>query len=99
MADTFRPMTAEGLKPKPPEPAPPRRTVPKAERIWVRLPSKDDKRVKRIGLILEMFPGTEQQLILYFEDTKKRAAAPCLIHEALVDELRELAGEENVVVK
>ena len=65
----------------------------------MRLPSKDDKRVKRIGLILEMFPGSEQQLILYFEDTKKRAAAPCLIHEALVEELKELAGEENVVVK
>jgi DNA polymerase-3 subunit alpha len=99
MADVFRPMTAESLKPRPPEPAPPRKTVPKAERIWVRLPNKDDKRVRRIGLILEMFPGTEQQLILYFEDTKKRAAAPCLIHEALVEELRELAGEENVVVK
>ena len=99
MADAFRPMTAEALKPKPPEPEPPRKTIPKAERIWVRLPSKDDKRVKRIGLILEMFPGSEQQLILYFEDTKKRAAAPCLIHEALVEELKELAGEENVVVK
>ena len=99
MADAFRPMTAEALGPKPPEPEPPRKTVPKAERIWVRLPSKDDKRVKRIGLILEMFPGSEQQLILYFEDTKKRAAAPCLIHEALVEELKELAGEENVVVK
>ena len=99
MADSFRPMTAESLKPKPPEPEPPRKTVPKAERIWVRLPNKDDKRVRRIGLILEMFPGTEQQLILYFEDTKKRAAAPCQIHEALVEELKELAGEENVVVK
>ena len=99
MAEGFRPMTAASLKPRPPEPAPPQKTRPAAERIWVRLPNREDKRVKRIGLILEMFPGTEQQLILYFEDTKKRAAAPCLIHDALVEELRELAGEENVVVK
>ena len=40
-----------------------------------------------------------EQLILYFEDTKKRIAAPCLIHEALVDELIELCGADNVVVK
>ena len=45
-----------------------------------------------------MFPG-KQQIVLYFEDTKKRAAAPCLIHDALIEELQELAGTENVVVK
>ena len=99
MAEGFRPMTAASLKPRPPEPPPPQKTKPAAERIWVRLPNREDKRVKRIGLILEMFPGTEQQLILYFEDTKKRAAAPCLIHDALIEELKDLAGEENVVVK
>ena len=103
MVDTIRPLTEEALQqlqisngPAPKPPAPEER---EAQRIWVRLPSKDDKRVQRIGLILQMFPGTRQQLVLYFEDTKKRAAAPCLIHEALIDELRELAGEENVVVK
>ena len=45
-----------------------------------------------------MFPG-EDRLILYFADSKKRAAAPCVAHRALIAELRELLGEENVVVK
>ena len=103
MADDIEPLTAETVRAHArPEPrsAPPERDQPAAapRRIWVRLPGKDDPRMRRIELILKMFPG-RQQLILYFEDTKKRAAAPCLIHEALVDELIELCGEDNVVVK
>ena len=102
MADTFRPLTAEALRrtPEPAAPSAPKQenAAPAAKRIWVRLKSADDPLVRRIGLILQMFPG-QQQLVLYYEDTKKRAAAPCLIHDALIDELRELAGEENVVVK
>ena len=103
MADDIEPLTAETVRAHArPEPrsAPPERDQPAAapRRIWVRLPGKDDPRVRRIELILKMFPG-RQQIILYFEDTKKRAAAPCLIHEALVDELIELCGEDNVVVK
>ena len=51
-----------------------------------------------MSLILTMFPGT-QQMIIYCEAEKKRMGTRCLIHEALVDELKELLGEENVVVK
>ena len=105
MADSIEPLTAETVRahaapqprPEPPRAAPPQQAAA-PRRIWVRLPSREDKRVHRIELILQMFPG-RQQLILYFADTQKRVAAPCLIHEALVDELIELCGEENVVVK
>ena len=45
-----------------------------------------------------MFPGTEP-MVVYFQDTKKRMGARCVIHPALVDELREMLGPENVVVK
>ena len=51
----------------------------------------------RIELILQMFPGDEQ-LVLVFEDTGRRAAARCVVHPALVEELRELAGPGNVAV-
>ena len=51
----------------------------------------------RIELILQMFPGDEQ-LVLVFEDTGRRAAARCCVHPALVEELRELAGPGNVAV-
>ena len=38
-------------------------------------------------------------LVVYFEDTKKRLGARCVIHEALTEELRQMLGAENVVVK
>ena len=45
-----------------------------------------------------MFPG-ESQIILYLEDEKKRLTAPCLIHPALVQELKEMLGTEHVVLQ
>ena len=105
VADEIEPLTLETAQAHA-APEPPRQQQPEPQeseeraprRVWVRLPGREDPRVRRIELILKMFPG-RQQLILYFEDTKKRLAAPCLIHEALVDELIDLCGGENVVVK
>ncbi len=54
--------------------------------------------MKRIELLLTMFPG-KQQMIIYCEREKKRIGAQCVIHEALVDELKEMLGEGNVVIK
>ena len=79
--------------PAPPVPAPDRpRTV------FVRLPGREHPLFRRVELLLSMFPGNER-MVVYFEDTKKKLGADCLIHEALVAELREKCGEENVVVK
>ena len=60
--------------------------------------STDREAVRHVELLLTMFPGDEQ-IILYFEDTKKRMAAPCVVHEALVAELQELYGEDRVAIK
>ena len=49
-------------------------------------------------MLLTMFPGDEQ-FILYFEDTKKKLAAKCVVHEALIAELRERYGDDRVAVK
>ena len=45
-----------------------------------------------------MFPG-KQQMIIYCEREKKRMGTYCIIHQSLVDELKELLGDENVVIK
>ncbi len=66
--------------------------------LWVRLPSRQDPILHRIELLLTMFPGTDP-LVVYFEDTKKRLGARCVLHDALVAELTELLGRKNVVVK
>jgi len=95
MADSIRPLTdldiPGGRDPKE-EPG------SAGKKLYVRLPSEQDPIRRRIELLLTMFPGSDR-IILYFEDTKKRVGAPCLLHESLLAELRELLGEENVVVK
>jgi len=91
MVESIRPITdlnAMGSK------EPPARD----RKLWVKVRSADDPILEKIRLILTMFPG-QQQMILYCEKEKKRIGASCLIHEALVDELTERLGKENVVVK
>ena len=77
--------------------APPRQPAP-GKTLYLRLPSREHPLCHRVELLLTMFPGADR-MVLYFEDTGKRVGAPCLIHPALIAELRELAGEANVVVK
>ena len=60
--------------------------------------STDAKNRRKIELLLEMFPGKDR-MVLYFADTGKRLGADCVIHPALLRELREMLGEQNVVVK
>ena len=91
MVDSIRPLSdtndpGTGAPPKP------------EEKLWVKLPSADCPAMERIKLILEMFPG-RQQMIVYCQDTGRRIGASCVIHQALVDELKEMLGEKNVVVK
>ncbi len=113
MADTVRPIDdANGFKTAAPReehkandefrPQPQTKPIynalPKAQKLYVKLPSQDDPAFKRIELILTMFPGN-QKIIVFFEREQRKMAAPCLIHEALITELREMLGDENVVVK
>ena len=67
-------------------------------KLFVKIPSAEDPRVRKMGLVLNMFPGN-QQVILYCADTQKRLGTNAQIHPALVGELREMFGAENVVVK
>ena len=74
-------------------------SAPKAEqKLYVRLPSREDARMRHIELVLKMFPGSGQ-MVIWCEAEKKRVGAKCLFHEALLDELKETLGEENVVLK
>ena len=72
--------------------------APSNRTLWVKLPSRDDPAFRRLELILTMFPGREP-MVVYFADTKKRVGAQCVIHPALVQELKEMLGEDSVVVK
>ena len=100
MVDSIRPLSDIGTLA---QPAREQRSAPipqpaANQKLWVKLPGAEDARLHKIELILTMFPGT-QQMIIWCEREKKRIGASCLIHPALVQELKELLGDENVVIK
>jgi len=90
MADSIRPITDAEL----PAPAPEK----KEKKLYLKLRSDDGKTLRRIDLILKMFEGKDT-MVQYFADIKKQRSCPCLVHPALVKELKEMLGEESVVVK
>jgi DNA polymerase-3 subunit alpha len=100
MVDSIRPLSEleDALHENAPA-LPAERPAPEPEqKLWVKLPSRYDPALKRIELILTMFPGN-QQIVIWCQREQKRIGARCLIHEGLILELREMLGEENVVVK
>ena len=68
------------------------------KKLFLKLRSTDEASLRHIDLLLEMFPG-EDVMVQYFADLKKQRSTKCIIHPALIRELKERLGEENVVVK
>jgi len=68
------------------------------KRLYLRLPSREDPVVAKVKLVLSFFPGGES-VVLYYADIKKQSKGRCQIHPALLEDLRERLGEENVVLK
>lgn len=66
--------------------------------LYIRVSSAGDSIMHRIELLLTMFPGTGK-LVIWCEKEKKRVGAKCLLHPALFEELIDLLGNENVVIK
>lgn len=71
---------------------------PAAQKLYVRLPSLEDPELKHIEKLLIMFPGRDR-MIVYGNAEKKSLSCSCVIHEALIAELSEMLGSENVIVK
>ena len=90
MVDSIRPLT--DLDPMAGQ------EVKREKKLFLKLKSTDEATLKRISLILQMFEG-EDTMVQYFADIKKQRSCRCLIHPALVTELQNMLGEENVVVK
>ncbi|MCL1827959.1 MAG: DNA polymerase III subunit alpha [Oscillospiraceae bacterium] len=91
-------ITADSIRPLSDLETPEKEAPVSAEKLYVKLKSGDDPALKRLELILTMFPG-DSRLIIYLEDTKKMLSGKCLIHDSLLRELREMLGDENVAVK
>ncbi|SHH91434.1 DNA polymerase-3 subunit alpha [Sporobacter termitidis DSM 10068] len=90
VVDTIRPLSDMDAMPG--------EAPPGEKKLYVKVPSENDAGYERLKLILVMFPGNEQ-MVLYFDDTKKRRGARCVLHEALITELQGMFGRDNVVLK
>ena len=67
-------------------------------KLYLKLPSEDSLEYQKTRAIINMFPG-RTPTVLYFADTGLRRGAQCLPESVMLEELRELLGEDAVVEK
>ena len=66
--------------------------------LYLKISSESDPCVGKIKAILNMFPG-EHAVVLYFADTKVRRGTRCLLADSMIQELKRVLGDANVVLK
>ena len=66
--------------------------------LYLRLPTENAVLFPKVRAILNMFPG-DSQVVLYFADTKQRRGTRCSLDGRMLGELKNVLGEENVVLK
>lgn len=67
-------------------------------KLYLRLPSETCQEMAHLKRLFFMFPG-ETPVVLYCADTRERLGGRCLLHPALMQELHDVLGAENVVLK
>ncbi|MBO4419849.1 MAG: DNA polymerase III subunit alpha [Oscillospiraceae bacterium] len=67
-------------------------------KLYLKLPSEDSLEYRKTKAIVNMFPG-QTPVVLYFADTGLRRGAQCVPEAVMLEELRELLGEDAVVEK
>lgn len=71
---------------------------PKDKVLHIKTLSDNDEQMDRLCLVLNMFPGNDQ-FIIHYMDVKKKQKRSCVVHEALVDELCQMFGKDNVYLE
>ena len=70
----------------------------KPQTLYLKILKTGQPGERKLLPILQMFPG-KTRVILYYADTGSRMGGSCEVQEILLQELRELLGPENVVLK
>ena len=84
-----------------PEPERDRRPEPQMVRggtLYLRLSSENDPAFRKVKAILNMFPGNSSA-VLYFADTKVRRGTRVAFAQSMLQELKKVLGDVNVVLK
>ena len=94
-----RPISDYAGEPQP-EPEPPVSvpTPPVGGTLYLQLPNEADSRYRKVRAILNMFPG-EWPVVVFFADNRTRRGTRASLDGRMIDELRNLLGEANVVLK
>ncbi len=66
--------------------------------LYLRLPTEDKVLFRKIRAILNMFPGTDSAVV-FFADTRLRRGTRCDLRYSMLNELKNVLGEANVVLK
>ena len=93
-----RPITDFANGEPPVEDGAPAPSVLPGEKLYLKLESQDSPQIPKVRAILNMFPG-ETQAVLFFADTRARMGKRCAFDRDMVEELRNVLGNENVVLK
>ncbi len=95
-----RPMSDFDQEENVPKYAPAENAVPQIQQgtLYLRLPTEEGPLFGKVKAIINMFPG-DSQAVVYFADTKVRRGAACSLDSRMLGELKNLLGQENVVVK
>ncbi len=67
--------------------------------LFVRLPSLDSPEMAHFRRVMYMFEGNTTPVKIRLADTGKLIGTTCDLRDALLRELREKLGEENVIIK
>ncbi len=67
-------------------------------KLYLKLPSEQSPLFIKVRAILNMFPG-EHPVVLYFADTAVRRGTRCGFTDTMMNELKNVLGEPNVVLK
>ena len=66
--------------------------------LWLKLPSETAPLYRKVRAIVNMFPG-DNQVKVFFADTRKMRGALASLDSRMLQELKNVLGEANVVVK
>jgi DNA polymerase-3 subunit alpha len=99
MCDSAAPLDAEMLPP-----APEKRRADGAGKylqgqvLYLKVPTVDSPQMRHVNRVVKLFPGKVPVKIVA-ADTRKVYGGACVLHQALLDELREVLGADHVVLK
>ncbi len=93
-----RPISDYAEQPQAPETPAPAQKQPLQGKLYLRLPSENAPEYRKVRAIVNMFPGSNE-VVLYFADTQLRRGSRCGFSESMLVELKNLLGQENVVLK